>query len=122
MNYITKDSGERQEYDSGMVRDLQDGKPDFSLIISQDQPYEEMMLTRWAGLMTRGAEKYGANNWQLASSQQELNRFKASAMRHFIQWITGEIDEDHAAAVMFNINAAEFVKWRLKNGKKNNSE
>ena len=112
--YITKDSGKRQEYESGMRRDLQDGKPDFSLIVSQNQPYDEMMLTRWAALMTRGAEKYGRNNWQLANSQEELDRFKSSAMRHFIQWITGEDDEDHAAAVMFNINCAEFVKWKLK--------
>lgn len=113
MKYKTKDSGQRQSYKSGMVRDLQDGKPDFSLIVSMDMPYELMPLTRWAYLMTRGAEKYGRNNWQLANSQEELDRFKSSAMRHFLQWITGEDDEDHMAAVMFNLNAAEFIKYKL---------
>jgi len=115
MVFKTLDSGKRQEYDSGMKRDLQDGKPDFSLIVSMMMPYEEMMLTRWAALMTRGAEKYGRNNWQLANSEEELESFKASAMRHFMQWITdSNKEEDHAAAVLFNINAAEYVKWKLR--------
>ena len=113
--YITKDSGERQDYASGMRRDSQDDKPDFSLIVSMAMPYEEMPLTRFAAILTRGAEKYGRNNWQFANSQEELDRFKASAMRHFMQWISNEEDEDHMAAVMFNLNAAEFVKWKLKN-------
>ena len=113
--YTTKDSGKRQEYQSGMRRDTQEGKPDFTLLLT-DLPYSEQLLTRWAGLMARGAEKYGRNNWQLANSQDELDRFKASAFRHFMQWITGEDDEDHAAAVLFNINAAEYVKSKLLGG------
>ena len=114
--FITKDSGKRQEYKSGMVRDLQDGKPDFSLIFT-DMPYEDMPITRWAALMTRGAEKYGRRNWQVADSLEELERFKASALRHMMQWMAGEEDEDHMAAVMFNLNAAEFVKFKLSEKK-----
>lgn len=106
MKFETKDSGVRQEYESGMVRDLQDGKADYTLIY-------EPMLTRWAELMTRGAEKYGRNNWQYANSKEELERFKASAFRHFVQWVRGDTDEDHAAAVMFNISAAEYTIERL---------
>lgn len=113
--FITKDSGKRQEYNSGMVRDVQENKPDFSLLVSMDMPYEEMMLTRVAGLLSRGAEKYGRNNWQLANSQEELERFKSSAYRHFIQAITGETDEDHWSAVVFNINAIVYLEWKLKN-------
>jgi hypothetical protein len=113
MDYETKDSGERVEYSSGMVRDIQDGKPDFSLLLT-DLPYSEQMLTRWAKLMERGASKYGRRNWQKARTDEEIERFKASAFRHFVQWITDENDEDHAAAVMFNINAAEFVKTKQK--------
>lgn len=114
MKYKTKDSGKRQEYKSGMRRDLQDGKPDFYLCISPNISYQEQLLTRWAELMTRGAEKYGKRNWELANSSEELERFKSSAFRHFMQWINGEDDEDHAAAVLFNINAAEYVKSKLK--------
>jgi len=113
MKYSTKDSGQRQEYKSGMRRDLQDGKADFYLCMPRDLPYEDQLLTRWAELMARGRDKYGERNWELACSEEELERFKSSAFRHFIQWISGENDEDHAAAVLFNINAAESVKWKL---------
>lgn len=53
------------------------------------------------------------NNWQLAFSIEEMNRFKASAFRHFVQWWRGDNDEDHAAAVFFNISAYEYVKERI---------
>lgn len=112
MKYETKDSGKRQNYKSGMRRDVQEGKPDFFLCLT-DAPYEEQLLTRWAALMERGATKYGRRNWQLADSEEELERFKSSAFRHFMQWISGEDDEDHAAAVLFNINAAEYTKYKL---------
>lgn len=105
--FITKDSGNRQEYKSGMVRDVQDGKPDYTLC-------HLPMLTRWAELMTRGAVKYGRENWQKANSEEELTRFKASALRHMMQWLSGDVEEDHAAAVFFNIAAAEYVKGKLK--------
>ena len=104
--FITKDSGARAKYQSGMQRDLQDGKPRYDLI-------PLAMLTRLAELMARGAEKYGERNWEKANSQEEVNRFKSSAFRHFIQWMNGDEDEDHAAAVMFNIGAAETTKDKL---------
>lgn len=112
-SFETKDSGVRQEYESGMNRDTQDGKPDFSLIMPEEMPYDIQPLTRFAELMTRGAIKYGERNWEKANSLKELRRFKKSAFRHFMQWHCGEEDEDHMAAVMFNLNAAEFVKFKL---------
>lgn len=113
--YTTKDSGKRQNYDSGMRRDTQEGKPRYDLVIALD--HEHDMITRWAELMERGATKYGERNWEKANSGEELNRFKASAMRHMMQWFKGQDDEDHAAAVMFNINAVEYLKEKL-DGKK----
>jgi hypothetical protein len=116
--YTTKDSGKRQDYNSGMRRDITDGKPDFYLCVT-DLPYEEQLLTRWASLMERGASKYGRRNWQLANSEEELERFKSSAFRHFMQWITdGSPEEDHAAAVLFNIQAYEYVKRKLNKDEK----
>jgi hypothetical protein len=105
--FVIKDSGKRIDYESGMRRDVQDGKPMFGLV------YDGPMLHRWAVHLTGGAVKYGERNWQLANSQEELNRFMHSAARHFYQWFVGEVDEDHAAAVYFNINAAEYVKGRI---------
>jgi len=105
--YVTKDSGKRQEFTNGFVRDSGKNKPRFDLIW---QP----MLERWANLMMRGAEKYTENNWMLANSKDALIRFRASAYRHLYQWFNGlEPEEDHAAACFFNISAAEYLKELL---------
>lgn len=113
--FVTEDSGEREEYLTGMKRDTQKGKPRFDLVIPLLPPMEETMFYRWAALMTRGAEKYEPRNWELAETQDEYHRFRASAIRHFFQWWFGvENGEDHAAAVFFNIQGAEYVKWRME--------
>jgi Domain of unknown function (DUF5664) len=107
--FTVKDSGKREEYASGFRRDTQEGKPDYTLL-----PLE--FLTRWAAHMTKGAEKYGRENWRLANDEAALQRFKASAFRHLMQWLDGDRDEDHAAAACFNLAAAEFVLERLETG------
>ena len=106
MKYITKDSGKRKEYKSGMVRDLQDDKPRYDLIY-------EPFLTDFAELLSRGAKKYGENNWMLADSVEELKRFKASAWRHFIQFMRGDTDEAHHSAIAFNIAAIQMMMDKL---------
>lgn len=113
--FITKDSGKRAEFESGMVRDTAEGKPRYDLLLPEDESREESMLYRFAMLMARGAEKYGDNNWQKANSSEELQRMKSSAMRHFMQWMAGEEDEDHAAAVFANIMFFEHTKRKLTN-------
>lgn len=107
--YVTKDSGERENYESGMRRDTQDGKPRYSLI-------DKVFLKRWAELMTRGADKYGIDNWRLANSPEEWARFRDSGERHLQQWLAGDTEEDHAAAVAFNMAAADYVERKLKRG------
>jgi len=107
--YIVKDSGERTEFASGMVRDTQEGK------LEGDRCAEGPMLQRWGEHLTKGAVKYpdlgpGRANWTLAMEGDEYVRFRKSAWRHFMQWWYGERDEDHAAAVFFNINGAEYTK------------
>jgi hypothetical protein len=116
--FKTKDSGKRQEYKSGMRRDVQDNKPRFDLINPLDMPYDETLMYRWAMLLDRGMTKYGYRNWELANSEEELNRFKASAWRHFVQALSGETDEDHYAAVLFNLNAIVYLQWKLKTKEK----
>lgn len=112
-DFVVKDSGARHEYASGMVRDTQDGKPIFGLTFASDLPYEEQMLTRFAMHMTKAASKYGFRNWELSDSQEELERFRESALRHFLQWYFGITDEDHASSVLFNITATERLKYKL---------
>lgn len=110
--YETKDSGERQEFASGMRRDVQTGKPRYDLCWVEGLPREEQLMHRWAQLMARGAEKYGERNYQLANSPEEAARFKASAFRHFMAWFAGEYDEDHAAAVCYGLMGYEMMRSR----------
>ncbi len=106
--FSVKDSGQRIVFDSGMQRDVQTGKVKWHLIESGP------MLHRWAIHLTAGAEKYDDDNWLKADGEEEHKRFRASAFRHFMQWYRGERDEDHAAAVYFNINGAEYVRDKIK--------
>lgn len=108
-DYVTKDSGKRKDFDSGMRRDSDENKPRYDLIY-------QSMIKRLAELHARGVTKYGERNWENANSEEEYKRFKASAYRHFFDWFNDENqDEDHAAAIAFNVNAAEFVKEKLSN-------
>lgn len=109
--FIVKDSGERKEFASGMVRDVEANKTDYTAIL--DGP----MFDRWAEHLTKAKAKYadiapGVANWTLAAGEEELVRFRKSALRHLRQWLRGDVDEDHAAAVFFNINGAEYVKGK----------
>lgn len=117
VEYVTKDSGKRESFDSGMVRDTQDDKPRFDLLLPLGVPYSDQFLTRVAGLLARGAAKYDERNWEKAEGEAELTRFKASALRHLMQYLAGETDEDHMAAVVFNLMGAHLVEWKMKNGK-----
>lgn len=74
------------------------------------------MYVRWAEHLTKGALHYGPNNWMQATGLPELLRFQESASRHFEQWLAGQRDEDHAAAVFFNINGGEYVRDRIGQG------
>ena len=121
--YKTKDSGIRKKYDSGLIRDVQNDKPRFDLLIPNNQKYEDTLLYRWAMLLERGSKKYDDRNWENANTIEELNRFKASAWRHFIQAMSGEVDEDYFAAAVFNLNAVVFLMDTLNvdiKGEKNN--
>ncbi len=109
--FVIKDSGERKEFASGMVRDTDADKTDYSLA------YNGPMFHRWSAHLTKGAVKYpdpepDQANWMRAAGEAERVRFKKSAARHFFQWLKGDTDEDHAAAVFFNINGHEYVKGK----------
>lgn len=110
--FVIKDSGKREEFTSGMVRDTSEDKDNPALV--KDGP----MYKRWVKHLTAGAKKYAKRNWMKASGEAELERFRESAQRHFDQWFAGETDEDHAAAVFFNINGACYVQDIL-NAKRN---
>ena len=106
--FVVKDSGERKDFAGGMVRDTDAGKTEY------DRCFDGPMFVRWAEHLTKGAIKYpdtriGVPNWTLASGDEELIRFRKSAVRHFVDWLKGLDDEDHAAGVFFNINGYEYT-------------
>lgn len=93
--FVTKDSGAREAFATGSVRDTQEGKPRYGLI-----PVEA--LKRLAELYARGAVKYGKHNWRKG---QPFERTYESLYRHLMQWASGERDEDHLAAVAWGAMA-----------------
>lgn len=104
--YITKDSGKREHFATGMQRDSQENKGRFDLI-----PYEALL--RVAQLYERGAEKYAARNWEKG---QPFSRAANSMLRHAAQAANGFDDEDHFAAVIFNAAAIIAYQERIKTG------
>lgn len=98
--------------EGSMVRSPDTGKTDYALT------YRGPMLRRWAELLSRGAVVYGADNWLEGLREADpairariKRRYKKSAARHFWQWMMGQRDEDHAAAVYFNLNGYEAMVW-----------
>lgn len=108
MGFEIKDSGKRVVEASGMVRDTTEGKTDFMLA------FDGPMFKRWAEHLTKGAKKYAKRNWMKANSQSELDHAMESLGHHFIAYIEGQSDEDHASAIFFNINLIEFIKARVQ--------
>lgn len=93
--YLTRDSGKREEFDTGAVRDTRTGKGRYDLI----SPYA---LKRLAAVMERGATKYGDRNWEKG---MPADRLLDSALRHMFQYAAGDTDEDHLGHAAFNIFA-----------------
>lgn len=91
----TKFTDDKRRFSSGAVRNSDKGKPRYGLIPPQ-------ALKRVAMRYTQGAEHYGDNNWEKG---MPIKDFVDSAMRHFEQWRAGYRDEDHLAAVVWNILA-----------------
>ncbi len=94
-NTPIKDSGKREDFPTGAVRDTEEGKPRYDLI-------SVPAMTRLAHHLRKGAEKYNARNWEKG---MDYSRLYSSALRHLMQWSAGDRDEDHLAAVLFNVMA-----------------
>ena len=93
---MIKDSGDRTEFNTGAVRDMQGGKGDM-LSLPMDA------LLRLSIHYQEGAKKYGRFNYLKGIP---LSSFLDSAERHLAKYIAGWDDEDHLAAAAFNILGA----------------
>lgn len=105
---------EMAEFDGGGVRSSDDGKPDFTLLMVTDVPYEQQLLTRAGVRMAEGAKMYGRLNHEKMNTPDALERCKTSLMRHVVQYLNGEGDEDHAAAAMCNLVMLSGIERRVE--------
>ncbi len=87
-----EDSGSRDTFSTGCVRDNGENKPRPDLI----SPFAKFRLGEWLRL---GAEKYDERNWEKGMS---ISRCLEAIDRHYCQYQMGMRNEDHIAAVMCN--------------------
>ena len=103
---VIKDSGQRQKFETGSVRDTNIGKGRFDLLPMR-------ALARLARHFEGGALKYGDRNWEKG---QPISRYCDSAMRHLCKYIQGQRDEDHLIAAAWNIMCAADTEGRIADG------
>lgn len=101
-----KDSGKRQEFQTGSRRDTRDGKGRYDLLPMR-------AIHRLAKHFEGGASKYGDRNWEKG---QPISRYLDSAMRHACKYLQGQRDEDHLIAAAWNIMCAADTEERISEG------
>ena len=97
---MLKDSGNRREFETGAVRDMQEGKGRCDLLPA-------CALIRLSKHYEAGAVKYEDRNWEKGIP---ISVMIDSAMRHLLKYMDGQIDEDHLVAVAWNILGAMWME------------
>lgn len=92
---MDKGNGQVERFNTGAVRDQQDGKSRPDLI-------SPIFIRRLGDWLRDGAEKYAERNWEMG---MPMSRCVASLCRHLNQFREGKTDEDHLAAIAFNVMA-----------------
>ena len=103
---VIKDSGERQEFQTGARRDTQAGKGRYDLL-----PFHA--IERLAKIYECGGKKYGDDNWRKGIP---LRRYLDSAMRHLCKAAQGQTDEDHFAQAVWNLCGLMETQFMVKQG------
>lgn len=97
---MLKDSGNRREFETGAVRDMQEGKGRCDLLPA-------CALIRLSKHYEAGAMKYEDRNWEKGIP---ISVMIDSAMRHLLKYMDGQTDEDHLTAVAWNILGAMWME------------
>jgi len=100
------DSGNRQSFDTGAVRDTAADKPRPDLY----SPFADERVGEW---LRMGAEKYCERNWEKGIPN---SRCFASLRRHVMRYQQGKRDEDHLAAIIFNAMAIIHNEEMIRRG------
>jgi hypothetical protein len=102
--FTIKDSGKRESFNGGAVRDVAEDKSRPDLI----SPF---FKERFGEHLRKGAQKYSAWNWAKGIPN---SRCMESCERHIMQFMQGDRTEDHLCAavanLMFMIHNEEVVK------------
>jgi hypothetical protein len=104
--YSIKDSGSREHFDTGAVRDIQESKGRFDLVPMQT-------LAALAIHYELGCKKYGDRNWEKGIPVQV---YLNSAMRHTAKTMAGLRDENHLISAIWNLFCAYETILRIQNG------
>lgn len=94
------DSGDRREFESGAVRDMEVGKGRCDLLPA-------CAILRLARHYEAGAIKYEDRNWEKG---MPISVMMDSAMRHMLKYLNGDTDEDHLVAAAWNIMGAMWME------------
>lgn len=134
---MIQDSGDRREFETGAVRDMQEGKGRCDLLplgavaafldddpvltsinlfmalgdnlflydalshfTSMEYDDEYTTILEVAKHYEEGCKKYGERNWEKGIP---AHSFVDSAVRHYLKWARGDVDERHDRAFVWNI-------------------
>jgi hypothetical protein len=111
---VYEDGDDMAKFEGGGVRSSDAGKPRFDLLFVSDLSYEEQILTRAAVGMAEGAVLYGDKNHEKMNTQDALDRCKGSLVRHVMQYVNGETDEDHLSRIVTNCVMLSGIEKRVK--------
>ena len=101
-----QDSGKRERFSTGAVRDSADGKPRPDLF----SPFAMERIGRWLEL---GARKYAPRNWERG---MEFSRVAASLHRHLMKFMQHDASEDHLAAIAVNASFLMHYEAMIRRG------
>lgn len=104
-------------FSTGAIRDIQDGKEDYIETISWTA------MKRYAQYMTEKKKKYGAGNFKkgipIESYEQSLVRHLQKYLANKYEGGNTEKEEDHLAAMRFNIDGMMHEDEKNKLSKEN---
>lgn len=95
-----KDSGNRRSFNTGAVRDIEEGKGRYDLL-----PWDA--IDELAKHCEQGSIKYGERNCEKGIP---IHSLVDSAIRHLSCYMRGQIDENHLVAAMWNISFAIYME------------
>lgn len=101
-----KDTGAREEFGTGSVRDKQRGKGAFQLV-------PDWVIWLVSRIYEEGAIKYASRNWEMG---QPLSQYIKSAQNHLAKLKVGMRDEPHASQAVWNLMAYIFTAWLIRIG------